>query len=366
MSAPVCSRRVAAGISPAPGTTSRLPVWWGRTDWLEVEVAGALAEHPEVLRQFHVSRDTAMAVARAHAGYADAVTGRDCRPTNERVTEAARCSLSTVQRARRVLKALGLMVEVTAGRSVMTVTERLAAWERGSKHRQIAAEFVLCSRRDRRPRLVENPGADLRLVDRDTPPVGKAVRTSAREIRGSLRSKDETTSGAARRAHTEKGSPRPPGRVHPRSRRLAEGVRRRVGWLSDVPAARMTPLLGRFALAGWTARDVETAIRDALNARGWRVPTNLDRPWAYLAKLLKEVDPAERPGALEEAMDEAERREREYEQLRIYGPECPHGMPAGHIPSPLRGTIACPLCRGVPDELAEIRRPDPRRWDASV
>jgi hypothetical protein len=157
------SRRVSAGITPAPGTTARLPSWWSATDWVDVEVRGALAERRDLCRAHHVDPDTVAAVARGMAHFADHRTGRDCRPTNARLVELVRVSLSTVQRARRVLKALGLVVELIAGRSVMTRSERLAAWRRGSSHRRIAATFALCSRRRRsrsRPRIVE----------RDTPP----------------------------------------------------------------------------------------------------------------------------------------------------------------------------------------------------
>jgi hypothetical protein len=141
-----------------------------------------------------------------------------------------------------------------------------------------------------------------------------------------------------------------------RARRLAEAVRSRLGWLAGESTSRMAPTLTRFALAGWTPRDVDTAVRDARAARGWhRIPSDLRRPAAYLALLLREVDPADRPGAQEEFMEEMERREREYEKLRIWGPPCPHGQPAGNVPSPMRGTIACPFCRGVPDEVVPMR-----------
>src|SRR3982750_2368897 len=117
----------------------------------------------------HVDPHTVLSLARGMAYYADHRTGRDCRPTNTRLVELVRVSLSTVQRARRVLKALGLVVELIAGRSVMTRSERLAAWRRGSSHRRIAATFALCSRRQRRrPRL--------QVVERDTPP--SATRSS--------------------------------------------------------------------------------------------------------------------------------------------------------------------------------------------
>jgi hypothetical protein len=346
VSAPVCSRRVSAGITPAPGTTSRLPVWWGRTDWLEVEVRGALREHPEVCKAHRIAPDTVRAVAAAHAAFADSRTGRDCRPTNERVMAAAQCSLSTIKRGRRVLKELGLMVEVTAGRSVMTVAERLAAWERGSSHRQIAAEFVLCSRRNRRPRLaVDNSRADQQVVDRDPPPVGQVVRPSVTSRRTPLRSQSRDEEGRSAPAHTEKSRPRPAGGPDPRPRRLAETVRWRLTWLRDVPTSRMVPTLSKFARAGWSARDVERAVDDVLAARGWRLPALLQHPAAYLAGLLREVDPADRPGALDEHMAAVERAQRVYERQLVHGVPCPHGQPAGDVPSPLRGSLACPSCR---------------------
>src|SRR5207237_4808848 len=93
---PRISRRISAGITPAPGATSRLPVWWGRTDWLEVEVRGTVRGAVDVCRDHHVAPDTVIKVAAAHAEFADAVTGRSCRPTNERLVEVAQCSLSTV------------------------------------------------------------------------------------------------------------------------------------------------------------------------------------------------------------------------------------------------------------------------------
>lgn len=363
MSAPLPSRQFSAGLTPSPGALGTLPVWWGRVDWTRIEVPVAVWAHRDLCREHHVSPDTVVAVAASMAGFADAATGRSCRPTNERLREAARVSQSTVQRARRVLKALGLVVVVTYGASNMTLTQRLEAWENGSSHRRIAAEFALCSRRDRRPGLrlvVDNGRRDLRTVDDDHPPVGKVVRTSATEISGLLQGKDATRRAAPRPAHTEKSRRGPGGVPDLRARRLAEAVRSRLDWLTGVPARRITPVLTRFALAGWTHVDVVAAVQDARAARGWhRVPGNLERPWAYLAILLREVDPEDRPGDWEAAMDEADRlerarraeeraaelREREYEHLRIWGPPCPHGQPAGNIPSPEWGVLACPMCR---------------------
>ena len=153
MTAPATSRRVPAGITPAPGATSAAPAWWGATDWVEVEVRGAVwGEFRDVCRNHHVDPDTVIAVARGHAHYADHKTGRDCRPTNARLVELCRVSLSTVQRARRVLEALGLVRRLVQGRSFMTRAERLQAWRRGSSHRKVAAVFALTSRGRERAR----------------------------------------------------------------------------------------------------------------------------------------------------------------------------------------------------------------------
>jgi hypothetical protein len=146
----VSSHRISAGIRPDPGATSRLPSWWGAEDWLS-EVADALTV--EVCREHRIARDTVLAVARGHAAFADYRTGRECRPTNERLVEVVRVSLSTIKRGRRVLRDLGLLVELVRGRSIMTRGERLAAWRRGSSWRQIAAEFALTSRSRRAPKV---------------------------------------------------------------------------------------------------------------------------------------------------------------------------------------------------------------------
>lgn len=338
---PVCSRRISAGIRPAAGATSRRSAWWGAEDWTQLEVPAAVWAHRDVCRDHHVDPDTVVAVARGMARYADHRTGRDCRPTNVRLVARLRLSLSTVQRARRVLKALGLVVELVRGRSIMTRSERLAAWRRGSAHRQIAAEFALCSRRDRLPR----PQPDLRVVDRDTPPGAHVVSCLSSERTTHLQATTEPKRAAPRPAHTGKGHHGRPGRLDPATRRLAEAVRSLLPWLSAVSAHRLVPALVRFARAGWTPRDVERAVVDALATRGWRVPSRLTQPAAYLAALLRPLDPADRPGALDEWRAAEEAAQRGYERQLAFGAPCPHGQPAGDVPSPLRHHLACPACR---------------------
>lgn len=345
MTVPLCSRRISAGITPAPGATSALPVWWSADDWTGLEVPAAVWAHRELCRAHHVAPDTVVAVARGMAAHADAVTGRDCRPTNERLVDVVRVSLSTVQRARRVLKELRLVVEVTAGRSIMTAAERLAAWRSGSSHRRIAAVFALCSRRERRPGLWMKARRRRQAVDRDTPPVGQVVKRETLDRSARLQRQNRTSDEDA----TSSRAPKDPGQrrraADPAARRLAEGARRRLPWLRAVSARRLTPTLTRFARAGWSATDVERGVADALATHGWRVPRELTQPAAYLARLLRGLDPADRPGALDDWMAAEEAAEATYDRLRRTGRPCPHGEPAGDVPSPVRQILACPICR---------------------
>ncbi|PZU49471.1 MAG: hypothetical protein DI571_02355 [Arsenicicoccus sp.] len=345
-----CSPRVSAGIRPAAGLTGRQPSWWGAQDWTELEVPAAVWAHRDLCRAHHVDPDTVVAVARGMARYADHRTGRDCRPTNARLVQLLRLSLSTVQRARRVLKALGLVIELVRGRSIMTRAERLAAWRRGSAHRQVAAEFALCSRRQR-PREARSVSTGQRhVVERDTPPGAHEVSWRSSVPSAHLRRRAGTRRAAPRPAPTPEAHRRRPGRLDPATRDLAEAVRRRHPWLSRVSARRIAPLLHRFAQAGWTAEDVEWAVVDALATRGgWRIPRQLVQPAAYLAALLRPLDPEDRPSALDEQLAAWEAAQAAYARSLRYGPHqgplCPHGQPAGAVPSPRHGRLACPSCR---------------------
>ncbi len=339
--APRSSRRISAGIRPSPGATSAHPSWWSATDWVDVEVCGAVREHQELCRAHHVEADTVVAVARGMAHFADFRTGRDCRPTNAGLVSLLRVSLSTVQRARRVLKELGLVVELVRGRSVMTRSERLVAWSRGSSHRRIASEFALCSRRQR-------AGPELEVVERDTPPGAPVDSSQSSDRITHLRATAEARRAAPRPAHNRKGPPGRRRRPDPTTRRLTEAVRLRLRWLSGVPVQRLSPPLHRFAQAGWTPRDIERGVDDALATRGWRLPRQISQPAAYLATLLRALDPAERPGAFDEFMAAREAAQRAYERQLVYASPCRHGQPGGDIASPLHGLMACPLCRAAP------------------
>jgi hypothetical protein len=88
------------------------------------------------------------------------------------------------------------------------------------------------------------------------------------------------------------------------------------------------------------------ACDEVLRARHWTVPDRIVQPAAYLAALLRDVDPADRPGALEEARLAEEKARRDWVWNTTFGTlMCPHAQPGADRPHPIDGHLACPLCR---------------------
>ncbi len=349
-------RRTSIGLAPPPGACSVRPAWWSRADWTGVEVWCVVAAGLDVCRAVHADPHTVVRVARAMAGYADYTTGRDCRPTNTRLADDLAMSIRQIQRARAALKRLHLVVETVRGRSVLTRAERLAVWRRGSAHRRLAAEFALLSVRRR-------PQPTGLAVGHVTPP-GVSPGMSPTSLKSKFFTRpDRTRTGAPRRATTQKGQTGRANRTYPadvRVRRLITGLQHRIYWLRRVSPRRLTAL-HRFAVAGWTVRDIQTAADEVLRARNWTIPRQIDHPAAYLAALLRHVDPADRPGAAEDAMNAQHKLMREWTWQTTLGPSsCPHEHPGGNIPHPIHGHVACPECRGGPLESSLLSQADIR------
>jgi hypothetical protein len=114
----------------------------------------------------------------------------------------------------------------------------------------------------------------------------------------------------------------------------------------------LAPALAKFARAGWSPEDVTLAVADVLATRGHRVPAELRHPAAYLAGVLRDLDPAAmvRPtveaAAYEAHLREqaaAERAARRAHVLAVAG-KCAHGVPADGAGQPSRGVVACLEC----------------------
>src|SRR5205807_5614489 len=89
-----------------------------------------------------VSLESLVAVAEGRATFADHRTGRNCRPTNERLAALTGLSVRTVQRASTALRLLGVATEVMRGRQ-RTRAERFASWRVGDRGRGWASVWAL-------------------------------------------------------------------------------------------------------------------------------------------------------------------------------------------------------------------------------
>ncbi|BBN50957.1 hypothetical protein JPH1_54320 (plasmid) [Mycobacterium avium subsp. hominissuis] len=125
-----------------------VPCWSGRMQrWATFTVAVAYdcrydTQVRPVMPGNPISRRALLAVAGARARYADYATGRNCRPSNERLAADTGYSVRTVQRADTVLRLLGVATEVLRGRQ-RTRAERLASWRVGDRHRGWASVWAL-------------------------------------------------------------------------------------------------------------------------------------------------------------------------------------------------------------------------------
>jgi hypothetical protein len=303
---------------------------------LERRPSGRRDHGPANERHYPVDGDTAVRIAGVLAGYADGGTGRSARPTIDALMAETGSCERTVQYALQLLEALHLVVRVVEGRSIMTRRERLRAWRNGSSARQIAAEFACVMPA---ALLATVHSRARQVVDGCTPP-GYTEGES-----GSLR-ESEVLRGRKDRRMSLAGARHPPRRARPaltpataRRYRLAAGLQQLVPWLSGVSPRRLTSL-HRFAAQRWTPRDVVRSIDELMRVRGWRYPEQIANPPAYLAMLLRGIEPTdlEQRGA-----EDAARAE--WRRITTFGPECPHGHAGGDVPHPIDGYKPCPFCR---------------------
>jgi hypothetical protein len=233
-----------------------------------------------------VSLKSLVAVAEARASFADHRTGRNCRPTNERLSKMTGLSVRTVQRASTALRLLGVATEVMRGRQ-RTRAERFASWRVGDKGRGWASVWALHDCRIQS--LSPHPGGS-HLTFQTSP---KTVLTTHN------RPKPAGSSAAARR-------PSPDNR----------GVALANQWIADeqspVWARRYrtgTPwarVLAKPARHGWTPRDVNTLISDWVGTGHW-LPESPHKPIGLLgAMLAAHGDLDNRPAAYDVAREQEE------------------------------------------------------------
>ena len=311
----------AAADTPAPkplpgivleleaGVWAGVGCWAGRGErWVRFTVPIAYdlrydtAVRP-VLGANQVSRAAVLAVAAARAGYAEYATGRNSRPTNERLAADTGLSVRTVQRADAALRLLGVATEVLRGRQ-RTRVERLASWRVGDRGRGWASVWAL-----------HDAAALARAIRALSPhPEGSLSRNtiscSSELTTGSRRPAGPGGRGAARRA----GPDREGGRLAARWRADPHAP----PWARRHSVHAWAGVLAAPAAHGWIPRDLTALVSDWAGVHGW-VPNTPHTAIGLLGAMLAwHGDPAVRPAALDMAREVAElaaARERVAEQF---------------------------------------------------
>ncbi|GLE59018.1 hypothetical protein NJBCHELONAE_43290 [Mycobacteroides chelonae] len=306
-----------------------VPLWNGAQRWARISVPTAYALRYKDLcasgalgRWDRITVDRLIKVADARAHFAEGRTGRHCRPTNETLAAVSGEHPRIVQRASRILKALGCATEVMRGRQ-RTKKERLASWRMGDRSRGWASVWSL------HPPIpvVDNSRDENDLWE----PVSPILSPHPR--RGSLSSDSVSFSslsptenhpqdGAGQGPPTKGGAPR-----HSTETRSAKRSRFRpvdeggrllaVRWLAtgQTPAwaGRFTPrgwarLLAPAAAMGWTPEDINTMVREWASVGGNYLPPEPYRPHGLLGAIFKwHGDMAYRPAADAAAQAQAAR-----------------------------------------------------------
>ncbi|WP_236740180.1 repa [Mycobacteroides abscessus] len=300
-----------------------VPLWNGAQHWARIAVPAAYAARYKQLcadgalgKWDRITLEKLVRVADARALFAEGRTGRHCRPTNETLATVSGEHPRVVQRASRVLKALGCATEVLRGRQ-RTKAERLASWRMGDRSRGWASVWAL------HPPIpvVDNSRDENGLWDPVSPilsphPRRGSVSVGKVPLKGNLPTGNDPqdraghgppiNGGAARHStNTETGARRRFRRVDEKGRLLA------LRWLSDgkTPAwaGQFTPrgwaaLLAAPAAHGWNPADINTMIREWVSVGGNYLPPKPYRPHGLLGAILKwHGDLSDRPAAAADA-----------------------------------------------------------------
>lgn len=253
----------------APGTA----VWTSRAGWLAtVEQWAADPAEFEADRSeagAAVAARTVVAVATAMAEAADSATGRYCAVTRERIAAVVGCGPRTVTSAWAVLRAAGWALEARRGHG--------------------GPRTPACGRRPSIYHLVSRrqPAVDQQRVFH-LPPTGGFTSTSPVDLYA-----PRARAARAGEARSTRGKGR--GRCAPRPlalQRLAAGLvarshgldRGHIGTICDaIEAAGIDP-------ATWTARAVTDRLNAEMVTTGWCWPDRIERPGAFLASRLRQLD----------------------------------------------------------------------------
>lgn len=295
----------------APGDTGRLPVWSGRAQW-QRQVRALLNSDAgaELCKSNSVSTESTFAVAVVHAGLAESRTGRGVTASRTTIAQRAGVSESVVKRARKVLAALGVAVELVRGRYLTTLEAMAAEAHHGRRQIRAASVWALSSPVDA-VRAVAAP-----LVRAATRKITRAARrTAAYRARiagdnvhpqkpgrdplspsGGFSLRSFFSKYSPTRAQARAGTTTNPRETDPRPIHLQRAAGQ---LLAHAPALNKARHVGIICdvldvcavdTTRWSGRDIARELTEDTQKRGWVWPSTITHPAGFLRSRLSTID----------------------------------------------------------------------------
>ncbi|MCX5046700.1 replication protein [Aldersonia sp. NBC_00410] len=300
------AQRGASWARPVdPAAQSAVPVWTGRTAWLE-QVRTVLGTDAGIraLGAQQLSARRCLLVADAMAACAQTRTGRGVTAAVETIAGKAAVSKATAKRARRVLRAIGMAVEMVIGGWLSTIERQAAEAHHGGRQIAVGSVWHLTS-----------PGPVVAATA--VAPVSRPRRSASR---GRVRSVSRIA-GAARGQGKRRADPLSSSSLFGRSSSfdLSSPTRERAGKVTSPDSTRsigcqkaaaellrhcptldnprlhigaVCDLLAEFGLddGRWSGREIAAELTRDTVSRGWVWPKKVSAPVPFLRWRLARID----------------------------------------------------------------------------
>ncbi|MHA4854734.1 Rep protein [Rhodococcus sp. MSC1_016] len=330
-------------LPTTPGREATIPVWTSRTEWLH-----QLRHHTThtttgqtALTTHSISIERLIAVATAHARFADSATGRGVTASRQLIAHHAGVSLSVVNRARRVLKQLHMGVELERGRTLRTHEYMAAELHHGGQQHQAASVWALSSPRNvvestpprpqplsrqhrARPkrRLTRHRTRTQRPTPTATTTHPQATDADTLSPSAYVPSHDLSSRSTHQRAHARHNAPTP----QPRPLHLQRAAATLIASSPALTAHRhIGHICDAIQTAGidtthWTGHDIAHTLDRDTRERGWTWPTrdHINSPVALLRWRLTHINwTGPSPSQLRATVNATLRREQQARRTAI-------------------------------------------------
>jgi hypothetical protein len=294
---------------PIPdGTYSRTPTWTSRTHWQhQVRTLLNSPTGTRLCTTHTISTEAVFAVAVIHASLAESATGRSVTASRETIARRAGVSASTVKRARRVLTALGVAVELVRGRYLSRLEAMAAESHHGRHQFRAASTWALTTPRSvvttvtprfTKPRIpsratLRTAAYRSRTTTRNHPQSGTRDPLSPS---GGFALKALAFKISPTRAQTRVGKTTHQPTTTPRPIHLQRAAAELIAHAPALtPASHIGMICHTLQQSGidttrWTGRDIAHQLTTDTQQRGWTWPNHIPQPTAFLRWRLTHID----------------------------------------------------------------------------